>query len=104
MTDVLAYGKKRKEFGHKPEFGDTETKVIGFLPTQRTDDLGPNYQRKNPSFITIDNIPEMSEHYVNTERVTTVDRGMWHQEGGTTKIKSILFLNFKRVAKRHGSH
>lgn len=85
MTDVLAYGKKRKEFGHKPEFGDTETKVIGFLPTQRTDDLGPNYQRKNPSFITIDNIPEMSEHYVNTERVTTFDKGMWHQEGGIYK-------------------
>lgn len=82
MTDYLAYTKKRKEFGHKPEFTETEVKVIGFLPTQRTEDLGPNYVRRNPSFITIDNIPEMSEHVVNTERVTTFDKGMWHQEGG----------------------
>jgi len=83
MTDYLAYTKKRKEFGHKPEFGDTETKVIGFLPSNRNEDLGPNYVRRNPSFITIDNIPEMSEHVVNTERVTTIDQGMFHQEGGS---------------------
>ena len=82
MTDYLAYTKKRKEFGQKPEFGDTETKVIGFLPNQRDQDLGPNHVRRDPSFITIDNIPEMSEHVVNTERVTTFDRGMFHQEGG----------------------
>lgn len=30
----------------------------------------------------LDNIPEMSERMVNTERVTTVDRGMAHKEGG----------------------
>jgi len=82
MTDYLAYTKKRKEFGQKPEFGDTETKVIGFLPQTRGEDLGPNHVRRDPSFITIDNIPEMSEHVVNTERVTTFDRGMYHQEGG----------------------
>ena len=82
MTDYLPYTKKRKEFGHKPEFGDTETKVIGFLPTQRTEDISANHVRRNPSFITIDNIPEMSEHVVNTERVTTYDRGMFHYEGG----------------------
>jgi len=30
----------------------------------------------------LDNISDLSEHTVNTERVKTADRGMYHKEGG----------------------
>jgi len=36
----------------------------------------------NPNFIDLDNIPEYSEHIVNTERISTTDKGMYHREGG----------------------
>jgi dynein intermediate chain 2 len=37
---------------------------------------------RNPNFIDLDNIAEYSEHSVNTERVSTGDKGMSHREGG----------------------
>ena len=37
---------------------------------------------RNPNFIDLDNIVEYSEHQVNTERVSTGDKGMFHKEGG----------------------
>lgn len=37
---------------------------------------------RNPNFIDLDNIAELSEHSVNTERVKTNDKGMYHREGG----------------------
>lgn len=43
----------------------------------------------------IDNIPEMSEHMVNTERVTTADRGMAHKEGGEFLWRPILCVIFR---------
>ena len=82
MTEYYTYTKKRGEVGSKPAiFTDTECKVMGFLPTQNQG-LGPNHLKRNPSFLVLDNIPEMSEQVFNTERVTTVDRGMYHKEGG----------------------
>ena len=84
MGDFFTYQKKRGEVGYRPPaFSDTEVKVLGFLPTQR-EGLDENHLYRNPNFLMIDNIPEMSERLVNTERVTTVDRGMAHKEGGNS--------------------
>ena len=38
--------------------------------------------RRNPNFIELDNITQLSKHQVNTKRVTTGDKGMYHREGG----------------------
>jgi len=40
------------------------------------------YVLRNPNKLVLDNIPQMSEHKVNTERVATSKRGMKHTVGG----------------------
>ena len=82
MTDYFTYGKKRKEFGKFPTFADTETKVVGFVPLGGPSSFNDNYVMRNPNFIVLDNLVEMSEHSVNTEKVSTADKGMGHTEGG----------------------
>lgn len=83
MSDFFSYQKKRRDVGQPyAPFQDTDVKVMGYLPTQSTQGLGPNHVKRNPNFLILDNIPEMSEHIINTERVTIADRGMYHKEGG----------------------
>lgn len=90
MTEYYTYQKKKIDVGSKPAiFHDTEVKVMGFLPTQQQG-LSANHIKRNPNFLILDNIAEMSEHVVNTERVSTADRGMYHKEGGLFD-KIILF-------------
>lgn len=48
----------------------------------KTKDITWSYIKRDPNFIDLDNIPELSEHYVNTERVNTSEKGMTHREGG----------------------
>jgi len=38
--------------------------------------------QRNPNFIELDNITELTMHDVNTKRVSTGDKGMLHREGG----------------------
>jgi dynein intermediate chain 2, axonemal len=38
--------------------------------------------RRNPNFIELDNITDLSVHQVNTMRVSTGEKGMFHKEGG----------------------
>lgn len=91
MSDLFTYPKKKRDVGlpYNP-FQDTEVKVVGFMPTQQqqSQEFGANHLKRDPNFITIDNIPEMSEHVVNTERVTIFDKGMSHKEGGKNNFKS----------------
>ena len=37
---------------------------------------------RNPNFIELDNITDLSVHQVNTTRVSTGEKGMFHREGG----------------------
>ncbi len=41
-----------------------------------------DYVLRNPNFIELDNIADLSMHQVNTLRVSTGDKGMYHREGG----------------------
>ena len=79
MAEFFTYQKKRKEYGKPCNFADTEVKHCGYFST-----LSQPFQYldRNPNFIELDNITEYSEHQVNTERVSTNDRGMYHKEGG----------------------
>lgn len=80
MADWYTYQKKRKEFGKDPKFSNSEVRMLGYLPGSEAQK--DSYIERNPNFAVLDNIPEMSENSVNTERVSTADRGMSHQEGG----------------------
>ena len=80
MAEFYTYTKKRKEFGKHPYLNESKAEVFGYFPT--TKESGWQYEIMNPNFIDLDNIPEYSEHIVNTERVSTTDKGMYHKEGG----------------------
>ena len=80
MTDAFTYQKPREEFGRPPNFSDTETKIIGFVDQE--DDVKKTFTLQDPKIMVLDNIPKLSEHSVNTERVATKNKGMKHVEGG----------------------
>jgi dynein intermediate chain 2 len=80
MTDAFTYQKKREDFGRPPNFSDVDTKIIGFIdPDQK---IRKQFTMQDPKELVLDNIPKLSEHGVNTERVATKNKGMKHVEGG----------------------
>ena len=79
MGEYYTYTKKRREFGKVCNFSETEIKHFGFFPTQQRT---WEYKKRDPNFITLDNVPNLSEKVINTERVQTSDKGMQHKEGG----------------------
>jgi dynein intermediate chain 2, axonemal len=77
------YQKKRKDFGRYCNFDDVEPKILGQIDNQPQ--CGDMYVEQTILNIVLDNIPEMSEHSVNTARVQTKSRVMIHTEGGWPK-------------------
>jgi dynein intermediate chain 2 len=80
MADEFTYPKKRKEFGRYGQFDDTDTKIVGSVqPDQSQND---QYVRRDPNRMVLTNIEKMSQHGVNTDIVPTGNKGMKHTEGG----------------------
>ena len=83
MVEPYSYKKKRREFEKPSIFEDSEVKPLGgYLSEDRS---MKQYVKKNPSYVTLDNIPVLSTHEVNTERLVTQSRNMKHIEGGWPK-------------------
>ena len=80
MADGYTYQKKRKEFGRHAQFEDTDTKIVGSVPPD------PNQPQKfilrDPNKVVLSNIPLLSQHSVNTDRIPVANKGMRHREGG----------------------
>lgn len=55
------------------------TVLLPFEPKKKDE----GYVLRNPNFIELDNLTELTFHNVNTLRVSTGDKGMYHREGGT---------------------
>lgn len=77
------YQKKRKDFGRYCNFDDVEPKILGQV--DREAKSGDMYVEQVVVNATLDNIPSLSEHSVNTARVQTKSRAMLHEEGGWPK-------------------
>lgn len=77
------YMKKRKDFGRYCNFDDVEPKILGQVDPDPT--KGDMYVEQTICNLTLDNIPQFSEHSVNTARVQTKSRVMLHVEGGWPK-------------------
>jgi len=77
------YMKKRKDFGRYCNFDDVEPKINGQIDQDMT--RGDMYVEQTILSVTLDNIPQFSEHSVNTARVQTKSRAMLHVEGGWPK-------------------
>lgn len=82
MAEFYQYTKARREFGRPPAFADTAPISTAFYPTAKDHLKDEDYVLRNPNFIELDNITELSVHQVNTMRVSTGDKGMFHREGG----------------------
>lgn len=80
MSDAYTYSKKRKEFGRTAYFEDTDTKIVGSVPPDPN--CADNFLPRDPNKISLSNIPQLSQHGVNTERIPTRNQGMKHKEGG----------------------
>jgi len=74
------YMKKRKDFGRYCNFDDVEPKILGQV--ERNPQCGDMYVEQTILHLVVDNIPQFSEHSVNTARVQTKSRAMIHTEGG----------------------
>jgi len=72
--------KKRKDFGRPPQFEDSETKIVASVPPDSSQT--ELFIQRNPNKITLSNIPMLSQHGVNTDRIPTSSKGMKHSEGG----------------------
>eukprot|EP00920_Eleutheroschizon_duboscqi_P010791 GHVT01025409.1.p2 GENE.GHVT01025409.1~~GHVT01025409.1.p2 ORF type:complete len:530 (-),score=33.06 GHVT01025409.1:4698-6110(-) len=77
------YSKLRKDFGKQCKFEHTDPKILGYIEPQPS--LREAFVQKNPRTLVIDNIPELSEHSISTERVSVTSRGVRHTEGGWPK-------------------
>lgn len=83
MEIVYVYTKKRAEFGRQCNFSDRPAELhVDIVPDAS---LSENFIERNPVDSGIQNIQEMSEHEVNTERFETDTRGINHTEGGWPK-------------------
>jgi len=76
------YMKKRKEFGRACTFG-SDGKILGQV--EKAPQCGDMYVEQTIINAVFHNIPTMSEHSVNTARVKTHSRVMYHVEGGWPK-------------------
>ena len=60
--DNGTYTKKVAEFGRRPQFGDTETKLVGSIdPDEKARE---KFILRNPNRLVLDNIPVLSQHSV----------------------------------------
>lgn len=82
MAQFYQYTKARRQFGRPVSFGDTPPIGTAFYPAEKDNIKDKEYVLRNPNFIELDNITELSLHQVNTIRVSTGDKGMFHREGG----------------------
>lgn len=65
MAEFYQYQKRRREFGKPCNFSDTEPKMTGHYPSGQIENpKEAKYVLRNPNFIELDNMTEMSQHYV----------------------------------------
>jgi hypothetical protein len=63
MAEEYPYQKKRTDFGRHATFEDTDTRIVGAVAFNESQDA--EYTRRNPNKLILDNIPQMSEHRVS---------------------------------------
>eukprot|EP01006_Ploeotia_vitrea_P046809 TRINITY_DN67063_c2_g1_i1.p1 TRINITY_DN67063_c2_g1~~TRINITY_DN67063_c2_g1_i1.p1 ORF type:complete len:579 (-),score=300.96 TRINITY_DN67063_c2_g1_i1:51-1787(-) len=98
--DVISheYTRQRKQFGRHPSFSDTE----GVIASVREDDKdAAQWIERRVTTVELDCIPEMAEHYVNTNRFVQETQGMSHTQGAWPKeVKTNEFKDKDRYLRR----
>ena len=63
MAEEYAYQKKRTDFGRHATFEDTDTRIVGAVAFNESQEA--EYISRNPNKVILDNIAQMSEHRVS---------------------------------------
>ncbi|KAJ3384875.1 Dynein intermediate chain 2, axonemal [Lobulomyces angularis] len=83
MEIVYVYQKKRKEFGKQTLFSDKLAELTNeILPDPS---LAKNFIERVECNVETQSLPDKSEHEVNTESFTFINRGILHLQGGWPK-------------------
>lgn len=85
MVEPYTYKRKRREFERPIPFKDPDPDIKLIGACYRDPAFAKYYVQKNPTNTVLDNIPALSVHCVNTERVVTATKNMKHIEGGWPK-------------------
>jgi len=80
---TVTYKNKRKNFGRPCSFEDSELKIVGQVIKDPEEHKGHVF--RDPTTTVLDNIPELSEHAVNTLRTVVSHKSQSHTEGGWPK-------------------
>jgi len=83
MEIVYVYTKKRAEFGRQCNFSDRPAELHVDVPSDLS--FTKEFIERDPCDNAIQNVQEMSEHEVNTERCDYANKGVKHVEGGWPK-------------------
>lgn len=104
MTDLYTYTKKRSELNRPTNLMETKVSMkIGCIPDPDIDEPMPEnlHVLRNPNRADLNNFPTLSESIVNTERVSTMERSLFHYEGGWPKDVDITDKNeMKKLVKK----
>ena len=104
MTDLYTYTRRRNELNRPINFQDTKHAMrIGCLPDPETEAAGqtPGHVPRNPNRLDLSNFPVLSENIVNTERVSTLERSVFHFEGGWPRDVDVTDKNeMKKLIKK----
>jgi dynein intermediate chain 2 len=104
MTDLYSYTKKRNELNRPTNLMDTKVVMkIGCIPDSEADEELPKTEHvlRNPNRVNLSNFPVLSENIVNTERVSTAEKSLFHYEGGWAKDVDITDKNeMKKIIKK----
>jgi len=83
MDLAYEYTRRRADFGRHPKFDDAD--ITNIHDREPTDEFDGDYVPREQTTLEIDCIPQISEHWVNTERFIQDDKGVNHLEGGWPK-------------------
>jgi hypothetical protein len=98
LSIAYEYTRKRSEFGYHPTFTDSEPQMQAIVceecPQEDDEDI---WLESSTTVLELDCVPEMSEHWVNTERFVQMAKGTQHTEGAWPKeLKSNEYADKQR--------
>lgn len=98
---MYTHQKKRQDFGKPYNFKDFRVlTTIGQIPDdadkERVFVTEEMHEKKNPNSIVVSNFPKLSVSSVNTKRVRTMSKKMFHFEGGWPADIEITDQNEKK--------
>eukprot|EP00002_Diphylleia_rotans_P016056 TRINITY_DN311_c0_g1_i3.p1 TRINITY_DN311_c0_g1~~TRINITY_DN311_c0_g1_i3.p1 ORF type:complete len:496 (+),score=87.81 TRINITY_DN311_c0_g1_i3:405-1892(+) len=83
MEITYVYTKKRAKFGRHVVFRDKPAELLFDITPSK--EVADEFIERDPNFVEVQAVPDMSEHEIVTEKFATQSQGVLHLEGGWPK-------------------